>query len=393
MRLRPDTLAMTAMLAFLTALGPLSTDMYLPSLPDIADRLDADIAKAQLTLSVFLIGFVPGQVLYGPLSDALGRKPVLLGGLALFIAASVACALAPTIGVLLVGRFMQAVGAAGPIILARAIVRDLYEGPRAGRELSRMGTIMGLVPAVAPILGGVLQTAFGWRASFWVCVLAGLALGACAAALLPETRPRTGQPVSLGRMATSFRILLADGRFRLNALLVAVTYAGLFCFISASSFVLQGVYGLTEVAYGFAFALMVVGYILGTIVAQRVVGRLGLEGTIAVGTAILAAGGASMLALVAGGVQSWLAVGLPMAGYAFGVGLVMPQALAAAMGPFPQIAGAASSLVGIVQSTLAACVGAVLGASLDGAHAWPLPLSVALLGATAFILGRLRPAA
>jgi DHA1 family bicyclomycin/chloramphenicol resistance-like MFS transporter len=384
---------MTAMLAFLTALGPLSTDMYLPSLPDIADRLDADIAKAQLTLSVFLIGFVPGQVLYGPLSDALGRKPVLLGGLALFIAASVACALAPTIGVLLVGRFMQAVGAAGPIILARAIVRDLYEGPRAGRELSRMGTIMGLVPAVAPILGGVLQTAFGWRASFWVCVLAGLALGACAAALLPETRPRTGQPVSLGRMATSFRILLADGRFRLNALLVAVTYAGLFCFISASSFVLQGVYGLTEVAYGFAFALMVVGYILGTIVAQRVVGRLGLEGTIAVGTAILAAGGASMLALVAGGVQSWLAVGLPMAGYAFGVGLVMPQALAAAMGPFPQIAGAASSLVGIVQSTLAACVGAVLGASLDGAHAWPLPLSVALLGATAFILGRLRPAA
>jgi DHA1 family bicyclomycin/chloramphenicol resistance-like MFS transporter len=384
---------MTAMLAFLTALGPLSTDMYLPSLPDIADRLDADIAKAQLTLSVFLIGFVPGQVLYGPLSDALGRKPVLLGGLALFIAASVACALAPTIGVLLVGRFMQAVGAAGPIILARAIVRDLYEGPRAGRELSRMGTIMGLVPAVAPILGGVLQTAFGWRASFWVGVLAGLALGACAAALLPETRPRTGQPVSLGRMATSFRILLADGRFRLNALLVAVTYAGLFCFISASSFVLQGVYGLTEVAYGFAFALMVVGYILGTIVAQRVVGRLGLEGTIAVGTAILAAGGASMLALVAGGVQSWLAVGLPMAGYAFGVGLVMPQALAAAMGPFPQIAGAASSLVGIVQSTLAACVGAVLGASLDGAHAWPLPLSVALLGATAFILGRLRPAA
>src|SRR5688500_3013259 len=140
--LKPDTLALTIVLALLTALGPLSTDMYLPSLPAIARDLGATTAGAQMTLSALLLGFAVGQFVYGPVSDRIGRKPVLLFGLGLFLIASAACALAPSIETLVGARFLQALGASGPIVLARAIVRDLYEGTRAGRELSRMGTIM-----------------------------------------------------------------------------------------------------------------------------------------------------------------------------------------------------------------------------------------------------------
>src|SRR5918995_4150489 len=209
MPLRPDTLGMTVMLALLAALGPLSTDMYLPSLPAIARELGASTAKTQLTLSAFLFGFAVGQLVYGPVSDKVGRRPVLLAGLAIFLVASIGCTLAPTIETLIAGRFLQAIGAAGPIVLARAMVRDLYEGPRAGRELSRMGAIMGLVPAFAPILGGVLQGLFGWRANFAATVLCGIRLGAAALVAVPETlRARPPGPLSFTAMLKSFGMLL-----------------------------------------------------------------------------------------------------------------------------------------------------------------------------------------
>ena len=208
--LKSDTLAMTACLALLTALGPLSTDMYLPSLPAIARDLGATTAGAQMTLSAFLLGFALGQFVYGPVSDKLGRKPVLLAGLALFIAASAACTFAPTIETLIAGRFVQALGGSGPIVLARAIVRDLYEGPRAGRELSRMGTIMGVVPALAPLLGGVLHELAGWRSNFLATVLFGAALFTVAKLRLPETiRARVPGPLSFRSAIGGFSQLLA----------------------------------------------------------------------------------------------------------------------------------------------------------------------------------------
>src|SRR5215210_3235221 len=185
--LKPDTLALTAVLALLTALGPLSTDMYLPSLPAIAQNFRAGPAQTQLTLSVFLLGFAVGQFVYGPVSDKTGRRPVLLFGLGLFLLATLACAAATSIEALIAARFVQALGASGPIVLGRAMVRDLYDGARAGRELSRMGSIMGLVPAIAPIFGGVLHEVFGWRSTFMASVLFGGALAAVVSTRLPET--------------------------------------------------------------------------------------------------------------------------------------------------------------------------------------------------------------
>ncbi len=385
MTLKPDTLAMTAVLALLAALGPLSTDMYLPSLPAIGRELDATTAEVQLTLSAFLLGFAVGQFVYGPIADGMGRRPVLLAGLSVFTLASIACTLAPGIEALTAARFAQALGAAGPIVLARTIVRDLYEGSRAGRELSRMGAIMGIVPALAPILGGLLQELFGWRSTFAATVLFGLLLSGAVALTMPETLPQRGGTLSFSTILRSFGILLKHPAYRAYVGLAGLTYGGLFAFISGSSFVLQGVFGLSELAFAFSFAFVVLGYISGTLIAQRLVGIRGLDGTIRIGVTLLALGGLAMLGAVLAQLPSPLAVIVPMAVYTAGVGMTLPSSQASAMTPFPERAGAASSLLGIFQMSFAALLGIGLGHALGDA-AWPLALAVALTGSFAFVL-------
>lgn len=380
MRLRPDTLAMTAVLAMLTALGPLSTDFYLPSLPDIVRAMETDVSGAQATLSAFLFGFAAGQVVWGPLSDRLGRRPVLLIGLCLFVVMTLACAFAPSIEALIGARFAQALGASGPIVLGRAMVRDLYDGPRAGRELARMGMIMGIVPAIAPVIGGVLQNAFGWRSTFLASLLFALALLTIVLTILPETlRRRAPDRLSVPAIIRGYRLLLQNRAYRVYVALTSIAFAGLFAFISGSSFVLMGVYGLSAPAYGLSFGFAVLGFILGTIIAQRLVGRRGLDGVIAIGVACLAAGGLAMLACVGTGFGGPLGVVGPMTLYTCGIGLVMPQAQAAAMMPFPDRAGAASSLTGLCQMLLSACVGLLVGHLLKGS-ALPLPAVMAVIG-------------
>ncbi|WP_414472464.1 multidrug effflux MFS transporter [Microvirga sp. M2] len=392
--LKPDTLALTVVLALLTALGPLSTDMYLPSLPAIAAGLQATTGQAQMTLSAFLLGFAAGQFVYGPVSDRVGRRPVLLFGLGLFSLASLICALAPTIEVLIGARFLQALGASGPIVLGRAIVRDFYEGPRAGRELSRMGSIMGVVPAVAPVLGGLIAQFYEWRMTFAVMLICGIALAATVLLRLPESiRTKSDAPLSFTAILAGFGMLLRHPAYRIYVSFSMLAYGGLFAFISGSSFVLQEVYRLDELSFAFSFAFMVVGYIAGTFLAQRLVGRHGLDGTIRFGVASLAAGGTLMVVLVASGAPSSFAITGPMAIYALGVGLTMPQAMASALMPFPERAGAASSLLGICQMTFAAILGIVLGQNLGGS-ALPLPTAIAGTGILALIVfaatGRVR---
>lgn len=388
MKLRPDTLAMTAVLAMLTALGPLSTDFYLPSLPDIVRVMQTDIAGAQATLSVFLFGFAGGQIFWGPLSDRVGRRPVLLVGLGIFMVSTLACAFAPSIEALTIARAVQALGASGPIVLSRAMVRDLYEGPRAGRELARMGMIMGLVPAIAPVLGGVLQQAFGWRSTFVATLAFAAAVVAMVTFLLPETiRNRSREPLSLGSIIRGFGTLFASRAFRVYVALTALAYGGLFAFISGSSFILIGIHGLTPVQYGLSFSLVVLGFILGTILAQRLVARRGMDGVIALGVRCLAGGGLAMLVCVAGDFGGVAGVVLPMALYTCGVGLTMPQAQASAMMPFPDSAGAASSFTGICQMLFSACVGLLVGHALKSG-ALPLPLVMSAIGVAALVLFR-----
>src|SRR5262249_13484998 len=185
--LQPGTFGLTLLLAMLTALGPLSMYMYLPSLPDIAQVLGAPVARTQLTISSYLIGFAVGQMIYGPLSDRYGRRPVLLAAVALYFASTLACAAAQSVDILIVARLLQGISGSGAIVLARAIVRDVYSGVQAARELSLMGSISATAPIVAPMLGGVLQAGFGWRANFICMSVGGLIALLVAARLLPET--------------------------------------------------------------------------------------------------------------------------------------------------------------------------------------------------------------
>lgn len=386
MKLRPNTFAMTAVLALMTSLGPLSTDLYLPSLPAIALALDATTSRTQLTLSAFLAGFAVGQIFYGSLSDRHGRRPVLLVGLAVFCLGTLVCALAPDIGTLIAGRFIQAIGGSGPIVLARAMVRDLYDGKRAAQELAIMGTIMGIVPAIAPVAGGLLQTLIGWRAGFVAVLLFGIALLVTALTILPESiRRRSSEPFSLRSIIGSFGHLLRVPAYRVYVGVVALTYSGLFAWISGSSFVLQGIYGLSAVRYALSFLVVVAGFVLGGALAQRGVRTLGPEKTVGVGMACLAIGGVVMLLAVLLGLPNAYAIVVPMAVYGCGVGLTLPSGMALAMAPFPDRAGAASSFLGLCQMSCAALVGASVGAAL-GQSALPMALAVAATGALALTL-------
>jgi MFS transporter, DHA1 family, multidrug resistance protein len=384
--LRPDTFALTALLAGLSAIGPLTTDMYLPSLPDIARQLDVSTAQVQLTISAYLIGFAVGQVIYGPVSDRHGRKPVLLVSIGLYCAASLACALAMSIHMLIAARALQALGGSGGIVLARAMVRDLYLGARAGRELSVIGAVMALAPVLAPIAGGVLQTGFGWRSVFFTLVAAGLAGAGVVWWLLPETlTQRAGEPVSLSSIARSYRVVARNPAYVAYLGLATASFAGLFAWISGASFVLQNLYGLSPFAFGFAFAVGSLGYMTGSMVSAQLTRWLGLDGIIGIGGVVIAAGGLGMIAAVALGFNSALSLVLPMAVYLAGMGMVLPQSQAGAMTPFPERAGAASSLLGLIQQSVAAVCGAIVGVLL-GQSAWPLAGGVAAAGCATLLI-------
>jgi DHA1 family bicyclomycin/chloramphenicol resistance-like MFS transporter len=247
---------------------------------------------------------------------------------------------------------------------------------------------MGIVPAIAPILGGIMHDLAGWRSIFTVMVLVGLGLVYVVATFMPETlKIRSSRPISPWGIVRSFGGLIGSPVYRAYVALVSLVYSGLFCFISASSFILQGVYGLSEIAFALTFALNVIGFIIGSMLASRFAVSRGLDSTIAVGVPLLVIGSLLMLALVGFGPGSAAEIVIPAMIYMAGVGLVLPQALAAAMAPFPDRAGAASSCLGVTQMTFSALVGAGIGLTL-GHSALPLPLAmsaVALAAALVFL--------
>jgi DHA1 family bicyclomycin/chloramphenicol resistance-like MFS transporter len=399
---RASSPAVTVLLAALVALGPVSTDLYLPSLPGLARAFGTDVAEVQLTLSVFLVGLAGGQLVYGPLSDRFGRRPVLLAGLIIYTAASVACALAPSMNVLIAGRFLQAIGACAGPVLGRAIVRDVHGREEAARILSYMAAAMALAPAIGPILGGFLEVWFGWQANFVALTVYGAAGLISTFALLPETNshkdPTATRPMSL---LTNYGALLRHRVYLGYALCVAFGYGGIFSFISGSSFVLVDTIGLPPDQYGFCFAAIVVGYMAGTITGGRITRRHGIDRMVTLGGAIALCGGV-VLALsgwlgpslgLASGPAGAAAIVLPMMVFMAGVGFVMPNSMAGAIGPFPQMAGAASALLGFLQMSFGAVVGIAVGHLHDGT-ARPMTAAIALAGAAVVVTHRwlVRPA-
>ncbi|HLT27922.1 MAG TPA: multidrug effflux MFS transporter [Zeimonas sp.] len=374
------------------SLQPLSTDLYLASLPSLRTHFDAPVSAVQLTLSAFLAGFALSQLLAGPLSDRFGRRPIAVAGLALYAGASVLGAAAPSLAVLVVARVAQALGVCCTVVCARAIVRDRYEAELGARVMSRALSWMGVVPIAGPVLGGLVQSAFGWRMNFLLLAASGLVLLGLTLRGLPETnRHRDPRATDLGPLLRNYARVASSRAFWAHALPVTGSYGALFCFISASSFLLIELFGISERGFGFVYALVTLGYLLGTVAVRRVLARLGLVGAIRLGATVAAIAGALMALLAAFDVQAPSAVLIPMGFVMASHGFIQPCCQIGAIDPFPRNAGAASALMGFAMLTIASLAGWLVGAWHDGTTrplAWAVAASTAFCAASAWGLLR-----
>jgi MFS transporter, DHA1 family, multidrug resistance protein len=337
-RLRPESFAMTVVLALMTAIGPISTDLYVPSLPNLALDLHTTPAKVQWTMSAYLLGFAIGQLFYGPLSDKFGRKPVLMLGFSIFLFATVASGFSTSIEMLTLARAVQGLGGACPQILSRAMVRDMYEGHHAGRQLSVMSTIMGLAPILSPLTGGFLAIWFGWRSAFVLMFIVAAGLTVTAALLLPETlRERQSGPMSPAAILKSFAIVARSRVWVTYAIILGCCHIGLFTFISTSPFVLRNIYKLNPLEVGIGFTICSTFFVCGAALDSRIVSRLGLDGTMEIGVTLLAVAGIGQALGLLIFPEQVLALFIPEIIFFAGIGLVLPNAVAAALSPFPNV--------------------------------------------------------
>ena len=365
----------------LTALGPLSTDFYLPALPAIARALDTDSAGVQLTLSVYLLGFGAGQLLVGPLSDRFGRRPVMLWGMVVFVLASVVCALADSITTLVVARLLQAFGACAGPVLGRAVVRDIYGPAESARMLSHVSTATALAPLLAPLFGGWLTALWGWRATFVALTVYAVMLMLAVWLLLKETNrhpdPHAMRPA---RMWENYRTLLADPVYRSALLIGCGAFAALFSFISGSPFVFIEHFGMSPQQMGLAFGLNVTGFMLGSTLSARLSRRIGPSRLIRQGVWLGAACGIALAVLALVGPQHVAAVMVPMWGVTAAIGLILPNATALGLAGYPKMAGAAASLMGFVQMGLGAGAGMLVGHGVQsGTSALGLTVAAGML--------------
>ncbi len=380
MQFAPLSRATTFTLAALIALGPLSTDMYLPALPRIAAEFSETTAHVQLTLSLFLVGFAVAQLFYGVLSDRFGRKPVMLAGLVIFTVATIGCAYSENIYLLMFFRSLQAVGGSAGPVLGRAIVRDLYSGSQASKVLSQIGSIMAVAPAIAPIIGGFLSLYYGWQSIFWFLAAYGVVGAWIYQRKISESSPpEFRHQRTIGSVILDYWRLLHDRQYIGYTLSCSFSIAGLFAFISGSSFVLIGLFGVPEQQFGWYFLTVVVGYMVGTTQSARLSHTFDNKYLVGVGSGILVCAGIIMLIICVSPYVGPIIISVPMAVFAAGVGIVMPQSLAGALQSYPHMAGTASGLLGFIQMSTAATAGIIVGHTFNDTSV-PMAATIALMG-------------
>lgn len=373
----PATVAIT--LALLLGLQPVATDLYLPALPLLKADLGTDMSAAQRTLAALILAFGLGQLLCGPLADRYGRRPVLLGGLAVYCLASVAAVMAPTIDTLIGCRALQGLGVAASVVCGRAMVRDLYE-PRDGvRVLSQGMTGLALIALIGPPVAAGLAQAAGWRAALAVLAGFGMLSLLWLAWRLRETLA-TPDPLALqpARLLQTWRHILGNRTFRSYAALTACTYGGLYTYLAASSFVLIEQMGWSRLAYSLSLSAGATGYMVGTFGCRYWLHRHGIRGTVARGGVLAVTGGLVCGGLSVAGLHHPLAIVLPQLLYACAHGVFQSCGQAGVTGPFPRQAGAASALSGFILCAVAFAVGQSLGPLMDAAGRTPYPLTLGL---------------
>jgi DHA1 family bicyclomycin/chloramphenicol resistance-like MFS transporter len=378
-------------LGALTAMGPLAIDMYLPALPTIARDLATSPGLVQVSLAVYFIGIALGQAFYGPLSDRFGRKVALYFGLAVFIVASVGCAIAPTIESLVVSRFLQALGGCAPLVVPRAVVRDYFDERGSVRMLSMLVLVMGLAPILGPLIGGQLLVAFGWRSVFWVLATYAVIVLALSALILPESLPaerRRKQPLS--RVLAVYGQLLRDRIYIGYVLAGALVFSGLLAYIAGSPFVFIELYGVPPERYGLIFGMNAIGIITASQVNRWLAGRVDPRRILRIVLPLSMASGAVLLIDAWTGLGGFAGLLIPLFFFIASHGFVMPNTTAMAMAPHGAIAGSASALLGTVQFVLGAAAGTAVGALGDGT-AVPLAMVIAGCGAAAWAVHQTVP--
>ena len=384
---RPDaSLGLTLLLSALIALPALGTDFYAPALPALTESLRAPVSAGQFTITAFFIGIAAGQIAWGPLSDRFGRKPILLAGLGVMLAASAVAALSTSVAAVSAARLAQGLGMSSGSLIGRTIVRDLYAHEQAARLLARMTIVFSLVPLCAPVLGALLVGVAGWPAIFGAMAAVAL-LRLVSLQALRETAPSERRSIHPGAIGRTFVKILADRRFLGPYLLILCSHVGVLAWVSSSSFPLVRGQGVSPLAYGFMFGAVMLGQILGAWAASRLVLRLGIGKLLRFGAGVMLAAGAAAALLAWSGVHHWAALVVPFMGFLFATAIVFPNAMAAALTPFPESAGSAASLIGAFGFAAGALVSVGLAAAFDGTGR-ALATVALLAGAGAFVFER-----
>ncbi|MBW8089963.1 multidrug effflux MFS transporter [Streptomyces hygroscopicus subsp. hygroscopicus] len=393
---RRTSLLVTLVLSGLTALPPLSMDMYLPALPEVTDALHSSAATAQLTLTACLMGMALGQLVVGPMSDKWGRRRPLLIGMVIYVVATAICAFAPTAGLLIGFRLLQGLAGAAGIVIARAVVRDLYDGIAMARFFSTLMLISGVAPVVAPLIGGQILRFTDWRGVFVVLTGVGALLTFVVWRWLGETLPpERRHDGGLGQTLRTMRGLLADRVFAGYMLAGSFAFAALFAYVAGSSFVMQEIYGASPQTFSLLFGLNSIGLVItGQLNGRLLVGRVSMDKVLTVGLVVIAVAAAVLLTLSSGVFGK---AGLvPVAGSLFvlmsAMGLAMPNTNAQALNRTPHAAGSASALLGTSTFLLGAVASPLVGIA---GETTAVPMAVVqltcALAAMACFMGLCRP--
>lgn len=367
--------------------GSISTDLYLPALPGMAHALGAAPGQAEWTISGYLVGFSLGQLAWGPIGDRFGRRLPVAIGLVLFCLGSAGCALATDMAAMIGWRVVQALGACAGVVLARAMLRDLYPGERAAAMLSTLITVMAVAPLVGPLVGGQVLAVASWRAIFWLLVGVGVATLA-ALATLPETLPTaTRSQARLSAMAAGYGSLLRDRAVVAYAGASGLFYAGIFANIASTPFAYISYYGVPARFYGLLFGASIVGIMLANLLNARAVARLGIDRLLRRGAAGAAITGVLAAVAAATGWGGLAGLAVPLLGYCAMSGLIVANSIAGALARHPDRAGSASALVGAMQYGVGIAGSGLVGLFADGTPR-ALGLVVAAGGIGCFLIAR-----
>lgn len=375
------------LLAAISALGPSATQILLPAVPVIRQDFAVSDDIAQLTLSLSMAAIAFGTLTYGPLADKFGRRPIILLGLFICFAGSLLCALAETIELLVVGRFVQAFGAAVGLVLARAIIRDVYGPAESARVIATLVMVMVVIPMISPAVGGELLVRYGWESIGTAFAIFSLAMFFMTGFSLPETLKEPVPFEGVGSMLRTFGELLSSRVFSGYAFCVAFVSVVFFSFIAAGPEILVSVYGRPANEYGYYFILMPCGFMAGTYIARHYGLRLHIDRLMLIGMTIAIAGICLAFALQLAGWMHPLALFAPVSLTVLGNGITLPNAQAAAINEFPRLAGSASGLTGFLQMALSALAAQLVAAVYNGTA---YPLLFIMLAASLLSLGSFR---